>query len=254
MKKTLSTLLVLSILASGAAFAGDHGNDNKEHTVHWGYTGEAGPANWGKLKAEFALCGSGKNQSPVNIIESVEAELEAIQISYQASPLQVLNNGHTIQVNYAPGNKITMDNTEFELLQFHFHSPSENLFHGENFPMEGHYVHKDQDGNLAVIGIMFKEGTSNPVIDLIWNNLPQEVNKVNLVDDIWFDGTDLLPGSRDYYRFNGSLTTPPCSEGVRWLVMKEPVEISRAQVDRFLSLIGENARPVQGLHARKIMQ
>jgi len=250
MKKALSAVVGLAMLASGAGFAGAKGG----HGPHWGYSGEAGPANWGKLKEEYALCGRGRNQSPVNITDSVEAQRPEIKISYDSTPLKVLNNGHTIQANYGAGSSIEVDGIQFDLLQFHFHSPSENVFNGENFPMEVHFVHKDKDGNLAVIGVMFKEGANNPVIDLIWNNLPTEINKVNTQDNIWFNGIDVLPAKRDYYRFSGSLTTPPCSEGVRWLVMKEPVEISKAQVDKFLSIIGENARPVQGMHARRIMK
>ncbi|MFC1684179.1 carbonic anhydrase [Pseudomonadota bacterium] len=250
MKKALSAVVGLAILASGASFAGAKGG----HGPHWGYSGDAGPANWGKLKEEYALCGRGRNQSPINIADSVEAQLPEIKISYDATPLKALNNGHTIQANYGPGSSIEVDGIQFDLLQFHFHSPSENVFNGENFPMEAHFVHKDKDGNLAVIGVMFKEGANNPVVDLVWNNLPTEINKMNALDSTWFNGVDMLPAKHDYYRFSGSLTTPPCSEGVRWLVMKEPVEISKAQVDKFLSIIGENARPLQGMHARRIMK
>ncbi len=253
--KTLSVLISAAALSSGVAFASEPAHEEEKHKGgHWGYSGDTGPAHWGSLKEDYFICGAGKTQSPVNISGTIPAKLDAIAFSYEASPLKILNNGHTIQINYAPGSSITVDDIRFDLLQFHFHSPSEHEINSQSYALEGHFVHKDKDGNLAVVGVMFEEGAANPVIDFLWQNLPQEVNKEMVSENTWINGEDLLPKNRNYFRYSGSLTTPPCSEGVRWLVIKEPLTISKTQVDKFVALVGQNNRPVQHTHARKVME
>ena len=221
---------------------------------HWGYSGEAGPENWSKIDTEFALCGLGRNQSPVDLSRFVEADLEPLELAYQAGAADIVNNGHTVQVDYAPDSVITLDGWTFELKQFHFHSPSENAVDGKQFPLEGHLVHADEDANLAVVALMFEEGAANPLLAKLWEKIPAKVgDKVELPAGL--SVAELLPADRDYYRFNGSLTTPRCSEGVWWLVMKQPVSVSKAQIEQFSKTLGfANNRPIQSVNARPILR
>lgn len=222
--------------------------------LHWSYSGHEGPEYWGGLSDQFATCAGGRNQSPIDISGAVEAELNPLQISYQSAGNAVVNNGHTIKVDYAPGSTFTLDGHSYELKQFHFHSPSENQIGGRSFPLEGHLVHADRDGNLAVIAVMFEEGNENAELQKVWSVMPHDKDQ-NAKPAASLSAEALLPKERDYYRFNGSLTTPPCSEGVLWLVMKQPVQISRAQVAAFEAVMHHlNNRPVQPLNARAVMQ
>lgn len=240
-------VLVASVLvASGCAHTGGE--------THWGYSGHEGPEHWGELSPEFAICSSGKNQSPINLTGFIEADLEPIGIHYQVGGNEILNNGHTIQVNYAPGNNVSIDDRSFELKQYHFHTPSENHIDGESYPMEAHLVHANKDGNLAVIAVMFVEGKANESLAQAWAHMPEKAgDKHSLPSSVAADG--ILPSSRDYYRFNGSLTTPPCSEGVRWIVMKEPVTASNGQIEKFSHIMHHpNNRPVQAVNARPALK
>ncbi|EIJ32930.1 carbonic anhydrase [Thiothrix nivea] len=230
---------------------------NAEQAAHWTYEGAEGPEHWGELADAYKECAIGKNQSPVNLDSKaeVEAELSPLTLAYQAGGNEVLNNGHTIQVKYEPGSTLTLDGHDYELKQFHFHSPSENQFDGKNYPMEAHLVHADKDGNLAVVAVMFEEGAeANAGLKQFWPQMPKEAdNTVALTDKV--DVSALLPADHDYYRFNGSLTTPPCTEGVTWLVMKQPVVATADQVKIFADIMGHpNNRPVQPLDARVVMK
>jgi carbonic anhydrase len=244
MKPTLLTLALCFYAATAYAADGPH----------WGYGGAEGPEHWGELDPAFKLCSSGKNQSPVDLKGFVEADLKPIQFTYRAGAGTILNNGHTIQVNYAPGSTITVNGHRFELKQFHFHAPSENLIEGKSYPFEGHWVHADDQGNLAVVAVMFREGAANPLLAKLWREMPEKVGeKRELAEKL--DVSALLPKNRDYYRFNGSLTTPPCSEGVWWLVMKKPMTVSKEQVEQFAHAMRHpNNRPVQSLNARPVLQ
>jgi len=223
------------------------------HQIHWSYKGEGGPSNWGKLSAEYALCGNGHNQSPINLSGFVEADLPALTFNYAGMAIELVNNGHTVQANYHPGSNLVVDGRIFHLKQFHFHAPSENLLNGKSYPLEAHFVHADDDGNLAVVAVLFENGDENRALAMLWDQLPQAGNIEVLAAQV--KATDLLPEDRDYYRFNGSLTTPPCSQGVIWLVMKQPLQVSSAQVEKFSSLMGgPNNRPVQPLNARMILE
>jgi carbonic anhydrase len=221
---------------------------------HWGYSGEAGPENWSKVDSKFAMCALGRNQSPIDLAGFVEAELTPLELAYKAGAAQIVNNGHTVQVNYAPGSTLTVSGRTFELKQFHFHSPSENKVAGRQFPLEGHLVHADKDGNLAVIAVMFQEGAANGLLGKLWEKMPAKAGeKADLPAGL--SAAQLLPAERDYYRFNGSLTTPPCSEGVWWLVMKKPASVSKAQVGQFAKTIGfANNRPIQPVNARPVLR
>ncbi len=252
MKKMFLAVVGIAMLMSGAAYAGSGG-------AHWGYTGDEGPSHWGDLAPEYKMCKEGKNQSPVNIVTEdtscVDAVLEELKLSYKPSALDVVNNGHTIKVNYAKGSTMEMGGTTFNLLQYHFHSPSENNIDSKSYPMEVHLVHADADGNLAVIGTMYVEGKANAAIDAVWAKMPAKAGEKVSASDVSVNVMDILPANKEYYRFDGSLTTPPCSEGVRWMVMKNPVEVSKEQVKKFHSTMhGDTNRPVQPLNARVIIQ
>ncbi|MGV6858112.1 MAG: carbonic anhydrase [bacterium] len=225
------------------------------HTkAHWGYSGEAGPSHWGSLDGAYTTCGTGKNQSPINLSGFIEADMMPIQFDYGTKAHEILNNGHTVQANYQPGSSITVDGHSFELKQFHFHAPSENTINGESFPMEAHLVHADKDGNLAVVAVMFREGEANHALESLWSSMPEKAGTTTaLPAAVSVNG--ILPTNRDYYRFNGSLTTPPCSEGVEWLVLKTPVTASAAQIEHFSHTMHHpNNRPVQPVNARPVLQ
>ena len=225
------------------------------HTPHWGYTGHEGPEHWGNLSPEFTTCKSGKNQSPVDIDTAVKAQLTPLHFAYTAAPTEILNNGHTIQVNIDSGSFIEVDGKRFALKQFHFHTPSENTVNGQFYAMEGHFVHADEAGNLAVIGVMFKEGAENASLARFWPQIPQTSGQQVSLQNTAQDYVELLPASKEYYQFSGSLTTPPCSEGVRWYVLKQPLSVSKAQVQTFLDVLHHpNNRPVQALNARTVLE
>lgn len=224
-----------------------------QHPPHWGYSGEVGPDHWSQFESDFGACSSGRNQSPINLTGFINADLPKIGFNYKPGGYEVVNNGHAIQVNYGPGSNIAVDSTVFDLKQVHFHSPSENTINGKSFPMEAHFVHADAKGNLAVVALMFEEGESNKVLEKVWPQVASVENtKVALSPEI--DATDLLHANRDYYRYNGSLTTPPCSEGVRWFVLKLPAKATAEQLGMVGKIIGHpNNRPVQPLGARPVL-
>jgi carbonic anhydrase len=220
---------------------------------HWDYAGEAGPDAWGRLKPEFAKCSSGERQSPIDIRGGIAVQLEPIQFDYRTTGFSVIDNGHTVQVNLPAGNAITVLGRRFELLQFHFHRPSEERINGRQYDMVAHLVHKDAEGKLAVVAVLLDRGAAQPVIQAVWNALPLEKNEAQAAPGT-IDLNKLLPEDRRYYTYMGSLTTPPCSEGVLWMVMKTPVPVSPEQVDIFAHLYPMNARPVQRVAGRLIKE
>ncbi len=246
--KAIGYLISLLSIAPVVTHAGS-GHD------HWGYTGSAGPEHWGELKQEFVACKTGTRQSPIdiNLTQSLPANLGDIKFDYQSISPEVLNNGHTIQVNYSKGSSITVADREFELAQFHFHTPSENTVNGKAYDMEMHLVHKNINGELAVVGVFFKQGKQNAELEKLWRRLPEHSGGKQTLSDTSLSVADLLPQDRAYTHFNGSLTTPPCSEGVNWFVVKEPVEASAEQIARISAIIGNNARPVQKLNNRFVL-
>jgi carbonic anhydrase len=244
MKKLLIAATVL--LMSGTAYAGQG--------TYWDYDGAEGPEHWGKLDPEFDDCSDGKNQSPIDLTGFIEADLNPIEIRYEAGGKEIINNGHTVQVNFLSGSSISVDGHEFELKQGHFHAPSENHISGRSYPMEAHLVHADQAGNLAVLAVMLEAGNSNQSIADAWSHMPAKAGgRQSLAAGISAEG--ILPSNRDYYRFNGSLTTPPCSEGVWWLVMKESVTVSKDQIEKFVQVMKHpNNRPLQPVNARAVLK
>jgi carbonic anhydrase len=230
-----------------AAASADHGS-----APHWSYEGEAGPEHWGELDASFAACVTGRTQSPIDLKEATPQDLANIVFNYQPSTINILNNGHTIQVNYDPGSSIELDGVRYDLVQFHFHAPSEHTIQGQAMPMELHLVHKSAEGNLAVVGVMLADGAENPAFQPVWNNLPTQENPAQAVAGLQVEAASLLPTEQTTYRYSGSLTTPPCSEGVNWLVMTTPVELSAEQLAAFTTIYAHNSRPVQPLNERTL--
>jgi len=221
--------------------------------AHWSYSGEEGPEHWGKLSPAYAVCGQGKSQSPIDIKGATAADLKPIQFEYGVTVGEIVNNGHTIQANSAPGSKITVDGHVYELKQFHFHAPSENRIAGKSFPLEGHLVHTDREGKLAVVAVMFREGAANDAVAAVWAKMPaKKGEKAKPASPV--DAGALLPKQRSYYSFSGSLTTPPCTEGVRWLVIKEPATVSHQQVEAFERVMEHhNNRPLQASNDRTVL-
>jgi carbonic anhydrase len=245
----------------GAAHGAPAGADPKAHSgvavhagpAHWSYEGEAGPAAWGALKPEFVACSAGKRQSPIDIRDGFAVDLEPVQFDYRPSGFSVIDNGHTVQVNVGAGNSIEVTGRRYELLQFHFHRPSEERINGRAFDMVAHLVHKDLEGRLAVVAVMLDRGSPQPLVQTVWNNLPLERGEAVPARDA-IDLNELLPQDRRYFTYMGSLTTPPCSEGVLWLVMQQPVGVSPQQISLFSRLYPMNARPIQPAAGRMIKQ
>jgi carbonic anhydrase len=240
-------LLVCNLCMPHAAMA-------QEHPAHeWGYSGAEGPAHWGDLKPEFAACKTGHSQSPVNIAGARSADLPAIQFEYKPSALHIINNGHTIEIDYAPGSFIRIGDKRYELKQFHFHHPSEETIKGKRFPMELHLVHSDADGNLAVISVLLEVGAANSLIETLWGVAPKTDGLEKTEDNVQINAAELLPADRSYFTFAGSLTTPPCTEGVNWFVFKTPVTISNKQVATFAEIYPYDERPTQRLYGRTVL-
>ena len=229
-------------------------------TPHWDYE-EHGPATWASLAPEFATCGSGKRQSPIDIVQAKTAKVDVLAASYRPAELRVvhhehvadgINNGHTVQVNYAGADALTLGGETFPLVQYHFHSPSENTVEGRQYPMEMHLVHKSAAGKLAVLAVFIEEGAENAAFAPVWSNLPKRKGAEFHLAHVTVDVDDMLPSDRTTWRFDGSLTTPPCSEGVQWLVFARPVAMSRDQIAAFRAVIHGNNRPTQPANGRTI--
>lgn len=256
MKKQFCTLALLTLFSmTGYATEPDRHGSSKHaassggHAVHWAYTGYEGPDRWGELSQDYQLCKEGKNQSPIDISRVGKTRLDPIEFHYQGIPLRVVNNGHSIQVNVQSGNYINIGGKRYDLLQLHFHSPSEHRVKGAPYAMEIHFVHKSKQGRLAVIGVFMKEGKQNPELGKIWNAMPKKAGS-EISRNVTIEPMMLLPQNRHYDHYNGSLTTPPCSEGVLWFVITTPVEVATQQISAFLKIIQRNARPVQGMNKR----
>jgi len=234
-----------------APTANAHGGE-----AHWTYEGETGPQAWGKLKPDFNLCAIGKRQSPINIEDgtTLQGPAEPVQFAYTPSNGIVVNNGHTIQVDVQGENAITVRGSTYRLLQFHFHTPSEEQINFKRFPMVAHLVHKNNEGQLAVVAVLLQEGEANPMVDKVWTYMPLDTNDRVRMPQALLDVNGLLPKDQRYYQFMGSLTTPPCSEGVLWMVMKQPMTISAGQYKLFTQLYPNNARPVQPINGRPVRE
>jgi carbonic anhydrase len=226
----------------------------QEHPPHWAYEGNEGPEEWGKLDSSYAACSIGQTQSPIDIKDAKKANLPALKFSYHAVPLNIIDNGHTIQVNYAPGSTLTVGDRVYTLKQFHFHHPSEEHVKGKEFPLVAHLVHSDADGHLAVVAVLFELGRANPLISTLWKNIPSEKEKPQDIPSVSIQVQGLLPAKLGYFTYAGSLTTPPCSEGVSWYVLNSYATLSHQQVAAFAKIYPKNARPIQPTNAREILE
>ena len=225
--------------------------------IHWSYSGETGPRYWGDLAPENINCKIGKNQSPIDLRDRAAVGtngLPQLDIHYRDVPLKVLNNGHTLQVNYPLGSYIKVGGHRYELLHYHFRTPSEHKKEGFNYPLEVQLVHKDGDGNYAVMGIIFQEGEDNEHVQTLLSHLPKKVGKQEIHRNVNLNPVMFMPGNTDFYKYSGSLTTPPCSEGVYWIVFKQPIEASAEQIQQMNEVMGENARPVQEMNSRAVLK
>lgn len=268
MKKIQLSLLMGTLLVGSQVYA----VDDSAIKVKWGYRGNISAVHWGSLNSSFALCAQGKEQSPIDITGWGSNFSNPFTIAYQTSPMNIvddgttelmigrertiINDGHGVQLNFPASNVpelVTFNGKTYRLVQFHIHTPSENKVNGQVFPMEIHFVHQGDNGELLVIGVFVKTGEENRIINKIITNLPKEEGKVEIVQGESINPADLLPKKHDFYKFVGSLTTPPCSEGLQWIVMAEPITASAEQIAKLKEAAnGANARPVQPLNQRKI--
>lgn len=241
------------ILSVAASLYAEKGSD-----ADWSYEGDTGPEHWAKLESKNVLCSGGKNQSPVNIDtqRTVDIKQEPIKLNYSMLVAErIKNTGHSIQVDMRSGGVISLDGKDFELKQFHFHTPSENRVNGKSFPMEAHFVHQNDTGELAVLAMMFVPGKADQTLIKLWEKMPYKVGDSARLSASALKNIESDSHFSNYYRFNGSLTTPPCSEGVRWIVMQTPMTVSEEQVKALQkALKNPNNRPVQALNARLIVE
>ncbi|MDX8377072.1 MAG: carbonic anhydrase family protein [Mariprofundales bacterium] len=239
-----------------AGNADAHDAATEHHAPHFTYDGDNGPANWGTLSEDWAACsGTGNAQSPVDIVTAnaaANSAAAALVTDYKDAALDVKNNGHSITVSYPAGSSLTIGGSSYELLQFHFHAASEHTIDGQHSDLVAHLVHKNAEGQLAVIGVLLNEGEANNAIDAVWSNMPKDAGTNNAPEGVSINAASLLPADMSYYHYNGSLTTPPCSEIVSWYVLKNAVTVSKAQIAAFRVLYSDNVRPVQNLHERNI--
>jgi carbonic anhydrase len=225
------------------------------HASHWSYEGHGDPNHWGSLDPAFAACKAGHHQSPIDIIHPKLADhLPALKFAYQAVPLSIINNGHTIMINYAPGSTLTVGDKTYALKQFHFHHPSEEHINGKGFDMVAHLVHSDSDGHLAVVAILFQSGAPNPLLETLWKNIPPEMDKTIESSTVSVNVQELLPSQHGYYTYSGSLTTPPCTEGVTWYVLKFASTLSNEQLATIMKLYPHDNRPIQKLYHREVLE
>lgn len=260
MTVSIRASLLLSALAMAALTAAfvdppedSHASPAPEHPGHWTYGGEGGPAHWAELSPDNKPCSIGHQQSPIDLAGAMTASIAPPAAHWiSASGAMVVNNGHTIQVDVPAGGSVTLDGKDYVLKQFHFHHPSEHTIDGKQFPLEAHFVHAAADGDLAVIGVMFLEGAANANLDAIWATAPGREAKAAVAFAI--DAAAFMPKQDAAFRYEGSLTTPPCSESVHWTVMATPVTASSSQIAAFASMFPNNARPVQPLNRRYVLK
>lgn len=220
----------------------------------WTYSGEHGPAHWGELRPEYALCDRGRRQSPIDIVAARRQAPTPLRFRYVSAPLRIVNDGHTVRVRTGKGSRVSVGREEYTLQQFHFHLPGGDRLQGEEFPMAMHFLHRSRSGGLMAVVVLFRLGAEHPALAALLPNMPATVQRERVLADSPVDPAQLLPATPGYYAYDGSLTTPPCSEGVRWIVMKQPLELSAAQLARLDRLFPPNARPVQPLHDRVVIE
>ncbi|HEX6891724.1 MAG TPA: carbonic anhydrase family protein [Chryseolinea sp.] len=229
--------------------------------VHWGYSGDVDPSHWGSLTPVYAACGEGKNQSPIDIISKSESGSPNLSLDYKTSSLKIahhehvddiLDNGHTIQVTVEEGSSFTLNDRTYNLKQFHFHTPSEHTVDGKHFPLEMHWVHQSSDGSFGVIGLLFEEGKANDNFAKIIEHMPSLPGESTHFTDVKLDLNVHVPKNISAYHYIGSFTTPPCTENVEWLILRNKFTLSKGQIEAFSSRLKNNNRPVQAMNGRKL--
>ncbi len=226
----------------------------KRRAPSWKYQGKKGPEFWGELSEDYATCKTGRNQSPINIEKTIATTPKKLKTFQRFPVTTILNNGHSVQANFKPGNIMVVDGVMYQMKQVHFHAPSENQIMGESYPLEAHFVHADPSGNLAVLAVMFEEGHENKALAKLWRQMPKRKGKPKKLTSKVLAG-ELIPRKKFYYRFSGSLTTPPCSEGVVWVVMKKTMTASSQQISAFKKIMKhDNNRPIQPLNGRMVIE
>jgi carbonic anhydrase len=217
---------------------------------HWTYEGEEGPEHWATLG--YPDC-AGKEQSPIDVPNKTPLHANDISFNYNPSVLEISNNGHTIKVADENNSEIIVDGNTYRLQQYHFHAPSEHTFNGTYYDMELHLVHQSDAGKYTVVGVMMKSGSENKAYAPIWDHLPAMKGEPENITNVNIDANDLLPANLSYYRYNGSFTTPPCTEGVNWFMLSTPVELSKTQIEAFQAIYSSNNRPILPLNQRKFI-
>jgi carbonic anhydrase len=251
MRKTIAIIVGFMSLALPGCGNSDDGGGGA--AAEWSYEGNAGPDHWAELSPDYALCGEGQEQSPIDIAGNIPAAGEPpLEIDYHTAPLVIFNNGHTIEVEYHEGSTLTVLGETWEVQQFHFHAHSEHTVDGAARPLELHIVHRDEAGRLAVVGVFIERGAHNAALALVFDHLPAVEGEPEEIEGVEINVADLLPVDLAAWRYDGSLTTPPCSEGVRWHVLRDPIEASAEQIDAFAVIFDNNFRPVQPLNDRPI--
>lgn len=256
--KKLTTLSAIAIstlfLTTGCSQHEISKHEESHHEKHWGYTGEESPTHWAELNKKFHTCSDGEQQSPINVVPNEHPLLADLNLNYTTGSQSIVNNGHTVQINIEEGSTFTIGSDVYELKQFHFHTPSENHINDMAYPLEAHFVHATKDGKLAVVAVMFQEGETNPTLAKVWKRLPNLVENEEVKCGLTSEEIkSLLPENPTHYTFMGSLTTPPCTEGVKWNVYKTPLTVSKEQVKQFFDLYGHsNNRPIQETNGREI--
>jgi len=226
--------------------------EEAKKTLAWSYDGKEGPEHWGKLSEEFSMCSAGSTQSPIDIEESLDANLKPLKLLQKFPAKEILQTNHSIQLNFRDGNIVAIDNITFKLKQANFHTPSEHSIQGKSFPLEAQFLHSDIKGNMAIVAVLFREGRPNPGLEKVLKQLPNESNKAVTLKSRLL-ASEMMPSNQDYYRFSGSLTSPPCTEGIRWILIKTPMTASKEQIDALAALTQHNNRPLQALNGRLIV-
>jgi carbonic anhydrase len=252
-KTSVRPRVAASLAAPSPVAAKSNGLMNMPSTPVWSYDGASGPQAWAQLKPEYAACGKGERQSPIDVRDGIKVQLDAVEFHYQAPNFRVLDDGRTVRVLVAPGSSMEVMGRQFELKHLQFHRPSEVHLNGKAFDMAVHLVHQDAQGRTAIVAVQLERGSAHPVVQAVWNNLPLEKNTEQVARST-LDLQALLPADQRYATFMGSMTSPPCQEGVLWVVMKQPVNISDYQVAVFSRLYPMNARPLQSVNGRMVKE
>lgn len=251
-------LATISLASASARLHGQQAGRGKYVSpwkTPWDYKGPRGAEHWARLDPAYAVCGDGKEQSPIDIRNAVAADLPTLRFEWKTDPLDhVTNNGHTIRVNYSKGNGnvFAVDSQRYELTQFHFHRPSEETIAGKSYPMEAHLMYQTSDGHAAGVTVFIQRGRPNRLVSAVWSHMPSAEGQTE-VSGVQVNPGDLLPrDTRSYFMYMGSVTAPPCTEGVAWFVLKAPITLSAEQIAAFAKVYPNDARPVQPLNGRVV--